>query len=102
ATETLYELLFDVHRMRRWRIGTEEGLRRLTRKDVWEYYRALYRPSNIVLVVAGDVDPARTFELVERYYGGMPAGDVVAETSPPESPRRGLRFREMAGDNSWS
>lgn len=98
ATETLYELLFDVHRMRRWRIGTEEGLRRLTRKDVWEYYRALYRPSNIVLVVAGDVDPARTFELVERYYGGMPAGDVVAETSPPEPPRRGLRFREMAGD----
>lgn len=98
ATETLYELLFDVHRIRRWRIGTEEGLRRLTRQDVWDYYRALYRPSNIVLVVAGDVDPERTFALVERHYGGMPAGDVVAETSPPEPPRRGLRFRELAGD----
>lgn len=106
ATETLFELLFDVHRIRRWRIGTEEGLSRLTREDVWEYYRALYRPSNIILTIAGAVDPDRTLELVERYYGSMPAGDVAAETSPPEPPRRGLRFREMRGDitrayHSW-
>ena len=31
ATETLYELLHDAHRMRRWRIGREPGLRAFTR-----------------------------------------------------------------------
>ena len=31
ATETLFELLHDEHRMRRWRIGREDGLRKLTR-----------------------------------------------------------------------
>lgn len=98
AIESLYELMFDVHRMRRWRIGTEEGLRRITRADVWEYYRNLYRPSNIVLVVAGDVDPERTLGLIERYYGGMPAGEPVHEPAPQEPERTGLRFREMAGD----
>lgn len=98
ATETLYEELFDVHRIRRWRIGTEEGLSRLSRQNVWDYYRALYRPTNIILVVAGDVDPERTFELVERHYGEMPAGDVVHETSPAEPERTGLRFRELSGD----
>ncbi|HET9986468.1 MAG TPA: pitrilysin family protein [Longimicrobiales bacterium] len=98
ATEALFEEMFEVHRIRRWRIGTEEELRRLTRKDVWEYYCNLYRPSNIVLVVAGDVDPERTFELVERHYGDMPAGEPVKETSPEEPPRRGFRLREMAGD----
>lgn len=98
ATESLYEEMFDVHRIRRWRIGTEEGLRRLTRADVWDYYRNLYHPSNVVLVVAGDVEPERAFALVERYYGGMPAGEPVIEKSPPEPERRGLRFREMAGD----
>ena len=98
AIASLYELMFDVHRMRRWRIGTEEGLRRLTRADVWEYYRNLYRPSNIVLVVAGDLDPARTLELVERYYGDMPAGEPVQEPAPEEPERTGLRFREMEGD----
>jgi zinc protease len=98
AVESLYELMFDVHRMRRWRIGTEEGLRRLTRADVWEYYRNLYRPSNIVLVVAGDVDPARTLALVERFYGDMPPGEPVQEPAPEEPERTGLRFREMEGD----
>jgi zinc protease len=98
ATETLYEELFEVHPIRRWRIGTEEGLSRLTRQDVWEYYRSLYRPSNITLVVAGDVDPEATFDLIERHYGAMPAGEVVSEPTPVEPERRGLRFRELAGD----
>lgn len=98
ATERLYETMFDVHRMRRWRIGTEAQLRRLSREDVWRYYEELYRPSNIVLVVAGDVDPSRTFELIEQHYGAMPAGDVVSETSPAEPEREGLRHRELLGD----
>ncbi len=98
ARESLYEEMFDVHRIRRWRIGTEEGLRRLTREDVWQYYRDLYRAANTVLVVVGDVDPERTFALVERYYGDMPAGEPVKEPSPQEPERHGVRFREMAGD----
>ncbi len=98
ASETLYELMFDVHPMRRWRIGTEEGLRRLTRGDVWSYYRALYRPSNIILVVAGDVEAERTFAQVERFYGDMPAGEVLKQAPPREPERSGLRFREIEGD----
>ena len=40
----------------RWRIGTEEGLRRLTRDDVAGFYRTFYRPSATVLAVVGDLD----------------------------------------------
>ena len=98
ARESLYEEMFDVHRIRRWRIGTEEGLRRLTREDVWRYYRELYLAANTVLVVAGDVDPERAFALVERYYGDMAEGEPLKEPSPEEPERRGVRFREMAGD----
>lgn len=98
ATESLYERMFDVHRIRRWRIGTEPGLRRLTREDVWRYYRELYRASNTILVIAGDVEADRAFELVERYYGDMPAGEAVRDLSPEEPERVGLRFHEMAGD----
>jgi zinc protease len=98
AVESLYEEMFDVHRIRRWRIGTEEGLSRLGRAEVWEYYRRLYHPANIVLAVAGDVDPARTLALVERHYGDMESGEAVGERSPEEPARRGFRFREMSGD----
>ncbi len=98
ATERLYEAMFDVHRIRRWRIGTEEGLRRLTREDVWRYYRDLYRAPNIVLVIAGDVEAEEAYRLVEHYYGDVPGGDVVKETSPAEPDTRGLRVRELTGD----
>src|SRR5215213_9003629 len=45
ATETLYEVLHDRHRMRRWRIGREAGLRQLTREHLLGFYRNFYRPS---------------------------------------------------------
>src|ERR671938_1611484 len=57
TVETLYELLHDRHRMRRWRIGHEAGLRRLTRDDVLGFYRNFYRPSTTVLSIVGAVAP---------------------------------------------
>ena len=57
ATETLYDVLHDGHRMRRWRIGREPGLRAFTRDAMMRFYRNFYRPGNTVLVVVGDVDP---------------------------------------------
>lgn len=100
AIESLYATMFDVHRMRRWRIGEEEGLRALTREDVVAFYRSWYRPGNVVLVVAGAVDPGVVREIVERLYGDMPAGTVPDEESPAEPDRRGLRYREISGDIS--
>ena len=49
ATETLYELLHDRHRIRRWRIGREPGLRALTRDAMLRFYRNFYHPGNTVL-----------------------------------------------------
>src|SRR5919197_1001751 len=56
ATETLYELLHDRHRIRRWRIGREPGLRSLTHDKLTGFYRNFYRPGNTILVVVGAVN----------------------------------------------
>ncbi|HUH13135.1 MAG TPA: pitrilysin family protein [Longimicrobiales bacterium] len=98
AMESLYAAMFDRHRMRRWRIGTEEGLRRLTHDDVMGFYRARYRPENIVLVVAGDVDAGGALELVRRFYGDMEPGGAPRDRGPAEPEHQGLRFRAIAGD----
>jgi zinc protease len=98
AQETLFETMFDVHRMRRWRIGTEDMLAGFTRDDVWQYYRNLYRAANTILVIAGDVDPEHAFTLADQYYGGMPAGEPVRDGGADEPARRGFRYREMSGD----
>ena len=101
ATEKLYEAMFDVHPMRRWRMGTEEALQRLERKDVVEYYRSMYRGRNTTLVVAGDVDPARVIDRVEALYAELPPGDVERpDRSEPE--RTGTRFRERSADIAHS
>ena len=57
ATETLYELLHDAHRMRSWRIGREPGFRAFTRDLMHAFYRNFYRPANTILSISGDVDP---------------------------------------------
>ncbi|HSJ07103.1 MAG TPA: pitrilysin family protein [Longimicrobiales bacterium] len=98
AQEALFETMFDVHRMRRWRIGTEAMLSGFTRDDVWQYYRNLYRAANTIVVIAGDVEADRAFELAERHYGDMPAGEPVRDEGPAEPHRRGFRYREIHGD----
>lgn len=97
ATETLYETLFDAHPMRRWRMGTEEELRGMSRDDVMGYYRGMYRAPNITLVVAGDVDAGHVIERVEELYAGLPSGEP-GRPLRTEPERTGARFREMAGD----
>ena len=98
ATETLFELLHDRHRIRRWRIGREPGLRALTRDAMLRFYRNFYHPGNTVLVVVGDVDPdAAMAEIVAR-YGALPAGTPVRIPSPTEEGTGGFRHREWSGD----
>lgn len=98
ATETLYELLHDRHRMRRWRIGREPGLRALTRDDLVRFYRNFYRPSNTILSIVGDVDLDATLALVERLYGGIPDAPVERRPGPEEPRHSDFRYRELAGD----
>ena len=98
TTETLFEVLHDHHRMRRWRIGREPGLRALTRDDLLRFYRNFYRPSTTTLSVVGDLDVDETLSHVRRLYGVLEAAPVVRIPGPPEPERASFRYRELAGD----
>ncbi len=98
ATETLHELLFDRHRIRRWRIGREEGLRQLSRGTLMEFYRNFYRPSTTILSVVGDVDVDEAMSLIEARYGAAPAGEPERSPGPTEDGPPGFRYRELSGD----
>jgi zinc protease len=102
ATETLYELLHDVHRMRRWRIGREPGLRSFTRDRMNAFYRNFYRPSNTILTISGDVDPEDAVRRVTDLYGDLPSDDPVRTPGPREPEHTGFRYRELAGDIAQS
>ncbi|HEV7839851.1 MAG TPA: pitrilysin family protein, partial [Gemmatimonadaceae bacterium] len=98
ATETLYEMLHDAHRMRRWRIGREPGLRSFTRDKMNAFYRNFYRPGNTILSISGDVDTADALRRVSELYGQLESGDPVRHPGPAEPEHDGFRYRELSGD----
>ena len=98
ATETLFELLHDRHRIRRWRIGREAGLRALTSERMHSFYRKHYRPANTILSISGDIDAEETIRLVESLYGGLPGGTPDHDRGESEPEHTGFRYRELSGD----
>jgi zinc protease len=102
ATETLYEMLYDVHRMRRWRIGREPGLRAFTREKMNRFYRNFYRPGNTILSISGDVDPGDALGRVTELYGGLESVEPVRNPGPSEPEHEGFRYRELSGDIAQS
>ncbi|UCF41891.1 MAG: insulinase family protein [Gemmatimonadota bacterium] len=98
AAEGLYALLFRVHRMRRWRIGTEDGLRRLTRDDVWAYYAGRYTPGRVIVGIAGDLDVDRALHIAADTYGAWDRPTRPVEGSPPEPDAAPPGLRVERGD----
>jgi zinc protease len=102
AVETLYEILHDAHRMRRWRIGHEAALRKLDRDAMMRFYTNFYRPSNTILSIAGDVDIDRAMHLVREHYGQLPDALPHRDSGPAEPHHEDLRYRELSGDIAQS
>ncbi len=100
AYETLHEVMFDRHRIRRWRIGREEDLARFTRDDLWSYYRSRYVPERTIVGIVGAVDPEQALALARRAYDSWPPAPGADDRSPEEPPHRVVRARTLRGDVS--
>jgi zinc protease len=97
AHETLHEVLFDRHRIRRWRIGTEAALAGFTRDDLVGYYTSRYVPERTIVAIVGDIDPAAALAAARIRYGAWPARAGAIDRSPAEPPRRDVRARTLRG-----
>jgi zinc protease len=77
---------FKAHSYGHPTIGWLADLQRLTRDDLFGYYRRYYVPNNATLVIAGDVDTAGALRDVQRHFGGIPPGAVPRRiyTAEPE------------------
>ncbi|HWZ96451.1 MAG TPA: pitrilysin family protein [Candidatus Dormibacteraeota bacterium] len=59
-------------------IGDMADLDAASMNDVKEWFKTYYGPSNVVLVLAGDIDLKTAKEKVQKYYGDIPSGPPVA------------------------
>ncbi len=69
-------------------IGSMADIEAATVDDARDFYRRWYAPNHAILAVVGDVDPAGVREMVEEYFGAIPAGDGLPTLpEPPAAPR---------------
>ncbi|OJX68638.1 pitrilysin family protein [Magnetospirillum sp. 64-120] len=104
--ERLEAALYLNHPYRRPIIGWPDELAGLTRDDAMAYYKRWYAPNNAILVVAGDVDPAKVMDLAERYYGPLKPEDIPPRLRAEEPPQVGARQLTLRDSRvkqpSWS
>ena len=98
TVEGLYGLMFDHHRIRRWRIGTEEQLRELSARDLLSYYETRYTPDRVIVGITGDIDPAYTLDLARNTYGNWKRSPAEVAASPSEPEPARSRFRCITGE----
>ncbi|MGH7532291.1 MAG: M16 family metallopeptidase, partial [Gemmatimonadales bacterium] len=98
AAETLHELLFDRHRIRRWRIGQEDALARFTGTELAAYYASRYVPSRTIVSIVAAVPEVEMLAAARAAYGRWPARAAEVPDGPTEPRRTGVRVRTLRGD----
>jgi zinc protease len=72
-------------------IGWMSDILSWRRDEVMAYYRTYYAPGNAILIVVGDIDPAKTLGLIQKYYGPIKASPAPPPVSTVEPPQMGTK-----------
>jgi len=72
-------------------IGHMSDLERITRKDVREYFRRYYSPSNLTAAIVGDVKAEEVFKVANLYFGRIPSAPKPEPLRTVEPPQEGER-----------
>lgn len=78
-------------------IGSMEDLNAADLEYVRSFFRTYYAPNNVVMAIVGDIDIARTKELVNRYFADIPRGPEPAFPTfdyPMGTAERRVEFRD--------
>ncbi|MHC4181396.1 MAG: M16 family metallopeptidase, partial [Planctomycetota bacterium] len=55
-------------------VGHMSDLQSLTRQDAHDFWKKHYIPQNMTIAIAGDIDPERTLQVLETYFGRLEPG----------------------------
>ena len=95
--EEFFATAYLIHPFRTPVIGWMDDIERITREDVYEFYRTYYTPQNAVLVIAGDVKPDAVLKKVEKYFGNIKSKPVPKKdfynAEPPQRGERRIKIK---------
>jgi zinc protease len=89
--QELVATAFKAHPYRHPTIGWLADLEKMTRDDLYEYYRRYYIPNNATLVIVGAVNADEALTRAERHFGKIPAGATPPRLQTVEPEQTGER-----------
>src|SRR5206468_4469881 len=96
ADEVLGAMLYPEGHPYHWPvIGYMTDLTAAGYDDVVQFHNKYYTPSNASLVVAGDIDPARTRQLVEKWFGDVKAAPAPEPMTIPGAVLTGVQKKTI-------
>src|SRR5271154_5780373 len=90
---------FQANQYHRPTIGWMADLNTFSATDAMNFFERYYVPSNMVVAVVGDIDPATAMPVIEKYFGKIPThekpdGRTTAE--PPQNSERRVVLHDTA------
>jgi len=73
-------------------LGTKDSFDATTGEMLKDFYNKWYTPSNCILVIVGDVDPAATMKKVQQWFGGVASHPLPARPEVDLKPVKSEAF----------
>lgn len=82
---------FSAHEYHRPTVGWMSDLNTFSATDAQQFFNRYYVPSNMVVTLVGDIDPAQAMPIVEKYFGRLPTTPKPTDVSTVEPPQNSQR-----------
>src|SRR3990170_5132791 len=96
--KALFREMYRVHPYGRPVIGYDNTIRKTTRDDLLSYFSRYYYPGNMVLVIAGDVNPGKARPAIEKAFLPLPTHEAPSVDAPAEPPQENTRVKVQERD----
>ena len=95
--EQMLATAYVAHPYGRSGVGWESEISQVTATEAEAFHKKYYVPSNIVVAVVGDLKAATAMPMLEKYFGGIPAGpkpEPMTTIEPPQFAEKSVVIRE--------
>jgi len=82
--EALWGLAFHYHSYQWPVIGSPQDVMAITTDQLKEYFKSHYQPANAAIIIVGDFDRDKTFNLIKKYYNPIQAVPRPVRSIRPE------------------
>jgi len=97
--ERVMSTAFLWHNYGKSTIGSRADIERVPIDRLEAFYKKYYQPDNAVVVVAGQIDPSKTLEIVASIFGVLPRPtrklDRTYTVEPPQDGERSVELRRV-------